>query len=178
MPLICLLLNMALNFDALAQVPVAGNDASNAVTHNFSDIINDTSYVRILDGLVIKPTEKLQGLESIKYIKSKEEKQLLGLQGIKKPVLLISEYDKTSFEENIYKSLYSSNNFIKQFKFPLDLRLPLVIDGVLITRTKREILGQFVFSKQMEIAYAAKSKYQGYSTPFGYIDIKATKAKN
>ncbi|UKJ07497.1 hypothetical protein [Solitalea lacus] len=134
--------------------------------------VNDTSYLRIFNGIIIKNNYSIKNFERIKCITDKEEIVRLGIY-TDKPVMII-ESDKSNMESKIDSILYSRPDFIASYKYNLDIRLPISINGQLLTNKEKEAtLAKLEMSQIKNIEYIDNKramKKHGV-TPFGVINL-------
>jgi hypothetical protein len=135
--------------------------------------LNDTSYCRIFNGIIIKNRENIKELGAIQYISDKEKIKDLGIK-TSLPLLIIN-YKSFPIEYQVDSILYSRQSFISSFKFPSTIQLPVSINGKLITSDERQnILSELKLKDIKTINYidvpAAMAKYN--ITPFGIINLE------
>lgn len=137
--------------------------------------LNDTTKLRIYDGQIVDETLIITQFESVKYLGRMDPLQ--EVLKSKKLVLVINS-PKSSTESELIKRLFSQKDFIENFKYPLDTRLPIAINSELLTQEKKERrLSEIKMGNIVSLNYLdtekAKMKYQ--NLPFGVIEIRVEK---
>ncbi|WP_148233550.1 hypothetical protein [Pseudopedobacter saltans] len=126
---------------------------------------NDTTFVRVYNGVVVNKDFQIKGFNSIKTITDKNEANRLVLQ--KKPLMIIED-NKTDFEYQIENKLFTKNaSLIKNLDYPLITR-PIAINGKIVPKSA---LNDINFSEIKSVTYSKRKFVDGQDTPFGCIDI-------
>ncbi len=139
--------------------------------------LNDKNYVRIYNGQIVDKNDIVKRFETIKHIE-KVRAQELGLD-FEMPVMIINS-EKSDIESKIFEELFSRKDFIEKFKYPLDTRLPIIINSMYLTPDQRdEMLSKIEMKQITSIKYLDKQqadlKYNNF--PFGVIDIEVKDGK-
>lgn len=133
---------------------------------------NDTSLVRIYDGVIVPNDFRITDFDRISKIQNKEDLDLLGFSP-DKPILII-EFEQNDIEYKIDSVLYNRKDFISAFKFPLDIQLPLSMNNKVLTdKEKKELLPKLTLNRIKKIEYIddKKSMKANGITPFGMIEL-------
>ncbi|KQC02622.1 hypothetical protein AQF98_03335 [Pedobacter sp. Hv1] len=133
--------------------------------------VNDTTCVRILNGIVVNNNYRIKGFEGVK-IKTKEDSKQLGFSGNKH--LMIVTLEVPEIAHQVDSVLYSRSDFIKNYQYPLDIRLPISIGNKLILNDEKErLLAKLTLSDIVKIEYLdhQNPKVNRSITPFGVINL-------
>jgi hypothetical protein len=133
---------------------------------------NDTSYLRILNGVIIENNYRIHDLGSIQCISDKKKIDQWGIK-TSSPIMLVN-FKSFKIEYQIDSVLYSQPGFISSFKFPSTIQLPITINGKLLSyEDNKSVLSKLKFTEIKDIKYVASdiamTKYG--VTPFGVIDL-------
>lgn len=136
--------------------------------------VNDTSYLRVFNGMFVQNNYQIKNFNSVNYI---NDKKTIASWGIITPKqLMIIEVEKSAIEDKIDKVLYADPDFISNYKYPWTIQLPIAINGKLLSsQAKRgKTLSTLNMSKIKSIKYwdTKKSMERFGITPFGVINIK------
>lgn len=133
--------------------------------------VNDTTYVRILNGIVVNNNYRIKGFEGVK-IKTKQDSKQFSFAGNKHVMIVTLEVPE--IEHKVDSVLYSRSDFIKNYQYPLDIRLPISIDNKLISNDEKErLLSKLTLSDIVKIEYLDRlnPKVDRSITPFGVINL-------
>ena len=133
---------------------------------------NDTSLVRIYNGVIVPNDFRIIDFDRITKIQNKEDLDGLGFRS-DKPILII-EFERDDIEYQIDSVLYNRKDFISAFKFPLDIQLPLSLNNKVLTdKEKEDLLPKLTLQKIKKIEYIdhKKSMKDNGITPFGMIEL-------
>jgi hypothetical protein len=133
--------------------------------------VNDTTYLRVLNGVVINNDYRINNFERVS-IKAKDDVTRLAITG-NKPLMMI-ELEVPEVEHQIDSVLYSRPNFIKDYKYPLYVRLPISINNKLVTNDEKEnLLSKLTLKDILKIEYLdhQNPKVNRRVTPFGVINL-------
>lgn len=126
---------------------------------------NDTTFVRVYNGVVVNKDFKIKGVNNIKTITDRKEVGRLGFQ--KKPLMIIED-NKTDFEYQIENRLFTKNaSLIKNLNYPL-VRRPIAVNGKIVSKSA---LDEINFSEIKTVTYSNRKFVDGQDTPFGVINI-------
>jgi len=134
---------------------------------------NDTTYMRIVNGIVSDNEQHVGSFKSISYIRDKQDLAKLNIPG-KKPVMIL-ELESSDMEDKIDSILYSRPDFINTYKYPLNIQLPISINGKLLANDqKASTLKALTFGEINEIEYvdSEHSSVDRSLTPFGVINLQ------
>lgn len=134
---------------------------------------NDTTYMRIVNGIVSDNEQHVGSFKSISYIRDKQDLAKLNIAG-KKPVMIL-ELESSDMEDKIDSILYSRPDFINTYKYPLNIQLPISINGKLLANDqKASTLNALTFGEINEIEYvdSEHSSVDRSLTPFGVINLQ------
>ena len=134
--------------------------------------VNDTTYLRVLNGVVINNHYLIKNFERVS-IRSKEDVTRLAITG-NKPIMIIT-LEVPEIEHQIDSILYSRSGFIKDYKYPLDIQLPISIGNSLISNEEKErLLSKLTLKDIVKIEYLDRldPKVNHKLTPFGVINLK------
>lgn len=135
--------------------------------------LNDTTYMRILNGIVINNDYLIKDFDRVTYIRVKEDIVHLELT-TDKPVMII-EIETSDIENKIDSILYSRPDFIKDYKYPLDIQLPISINGKLLSNDEKKYsLSKITLSQVKRVEYwdNKSAEVNRSITPFGVINLK------
>lgn len=133
---------------------------------------NDTTLLRIYNGVIIQNNFHIKNFDRVSMIKNKEDLELLGFNP-DVPILII-EYELYDIENKIDSVLYNRESFISRFKFPLNIQLPLSINNKpLSVREKKKILPGLRLDKIKKIEYidSKESMKSNGITPWGMVEL-------
>lgn len=131
---------------------------------------NDSTFMRILNGRVIPNNYSVSGAERIRLIREQNDINELGIKS-NKPIMLL-EFQSSNLKAKIDSALYSQPKFIEQFNLPLDIKLPISVNGKLLTMEEENALSSNVkFSEIKDLKYISPKKTKYLSTPFGVINV-------
>ncbi len=88
---------------------------------------------------------------------------------------MIISLEVSDLESKIDSVLYSRPTFIENYKYPLDIRLPISINNKLLSNDqKQEVLAKLTLEKIKKIEYLANNhpKVNPKITPYGVINLK------
>lgn len=134
---------------------------------------NDTTYMRIVNGIVSDNEQHVGSFKSISYIRDKQDLAKLNIPG-KKPVMIL-ELESSDMEDKIDSILYSRPDFINTYKYPLNIQLPISINGKLLANDQKAYtLKALTFGEINEIEYvdSEHSSVDRSLTPFGVINLQ------
>lgn len=134
---------------------------------------NDTTYMRIVNGIVSDNEQHVGSFKSISYIRDKQDLAKLNIPG-KKPVMIL-ELESSDMEDKIDSILYSRPDFINTYKYPLNIQLPISINGKLLANDqKASTLKALTFGEINEIEYvdSEHTSVDRSLTPFGVINLQ------
>ena len=137
--------------------------------------VNDTVYLRISNGIIIRNNHSILDFERV-VILSKQNSLDLGFAE-RKPVMLITQVVPT-IEHAIDSILYSRPEFIKNYKYPLDIRLPISINNKLISNDEKwNLLAELTLNDIKKIEYLDNKhlKVNRNINPFGVINLEIKK---
>jgi uncharacterized protein YehS (DUF1456 family) len=140
--------------------------------------LNDTSFIRILNGTIIDKSATVEHIEKINYkeITDKEKIEKIGIK-TNKPLMLINS-KRFDIEYKIDSILYSRKDFINDYKYPSDIQLPILLNGKLLSFDDRlNYLSKLTLNEINEIKYLNEfqsNRMFNNTTPFGVISIKTT----
>lgn len=160
LPFLCLI---SLYCQAQSQQPLA-------VLINNTLNVNDSSYFRIYNGVIISNDYKIQDFERVNKI-SKEDAGQLGIH-TNKPVMLV-EFEVNALESQIDSILYNRPDFISNYKFPLSIQLPIAINNKLLSHEEKKLAFQSIEIKNIkQIEYINNNSHsKAKIAPFGIINI-------
>lgn len=133
---------------------------------------NDTSLVRVYNGVIIQNDFRITSFDRVSKIVNKEDLELLGFS-VDSPIFII-EHEQNDIEYKIDSMLYNQDVFISRFKFPLDIQLPLSVHKKLLTdKQKERLLSKLTLDEIKEIDYIdyRESMQDNGITPFGMINL-------
>ena len=133
--------------------------------------INDTTYTRILNGIVVDNNYRIKGFEGVK-VKTKEDSKALGFAGNKSVMIITLEVPE--IEHQVDSILYSRRDFIKDYKYPLEIRLPISIGNKLVSQDEKEhLFSKLTLKDIVKIEYLSRQnpKVNHKLTPFGVINL-------
>lgn len=132
---------------------------------------NDTTYLRILNGVIIDNNHIVKEFESVS-IKSRQDPANFQKGG--RQIMVIGT-DISDLESKIDSILYSRPEFLEKYKYPLDLRLPISVNGKLLFQQQRiKALDQLSLEKIKKIEYF-DANHRGVDpnvTPYGVINLR------
>lgn len=134
--------------------------------------LNDTSYIRIYNGLIIQNKDVIKALTVPKFVTDQTKIKEWGFKTTL--ALMLINIKSLPIEYKIDSVLYSRPEFISAFKFPSTIQLPVSVNGKLLNHDEREkILSKLELNEIKTIKYleseTAMKKYG--ITPFGVIDL-------
>jgi hypothetical protein len=159
LPILCLI---SLYSQAQSPQPLA---VSNYNTLN----VNDTSYLRIYNGIIVSNDYKIQDFERVNKI-SREDADQLGIH-TSKPIMLV-EYEENALESQIDSILYNRPDFISNYKFPLSIQLPIAINNKLLSHEEKRLAFQNLTIKDVKQVEYIDNKQWNLTAPFGAINIR------
>lgn len=133
--------------------------------------LNDKTKLRIYDGQIVDESYVINSFENIKYL-GRIDALAFGLQ-TDRPILVINSL-KGEIESEIVIKLFSQKKFLKEFKFPLDTRLPIAMNNVQLTKEERDVkLSKIRMKDIRSVKYLDKDKasIKYRNLPFGVIEI-------
>lgn len=131
---------------------------------------NDSTFMRILNGRIITNDHNVSGAERIHIIREQNDINELGIKS-NKPIMLLY-FQSSNLKAKIDSALYSQPEFMKQFNLPLDIKLPLSLNGKLLTMEEEDRLSSNVkFSEIKDLKYINPKKAKYLSAPFGVINV-------
>lgn len=134
---------------------------------------NDTTYMRIVNGIVSSNEQHVGEFKSISYIRDEHDLAKLDVSG-KKPIMLL-ELESSDMEDKIDSILYSRPDFIRSYKHPLNIQLPISINGTLVpNEQKAKTLSELTLDAIQEIEYLGSehASVDRRVTPFGVINLR------
>lgn len=146
----------------------AQNPQSLAVLNHSTLNVNDSSYFRIYNGVIISNDYKIQDFERVNKI-SKEDAGQLGIH-TNKPVMLV-EFEVNALESQIDSILYNRQDFISNYKFPLSIQLPIAINNKLLSHEEKKLAFQSLNVKDIKRIEYIDKKQSNLIAPFGLINI-------
>lgn len=132
---------------------------------------NDISYLRVLDGIVLSNDYVVKQFERLR-IQSKDSPANFEGRGDKQ--IMIIGLEVSELEHRIHQNLYSQQEFISKYKFPLDIRLPLAVNNKLLSgEEKSKALAKMTFEQIQKIEYLApkNQKVIAGATPYGIVNL-------
>lgn len=135
--------------------------------------LNDTTFLRIVNGIVVSNQEVIKKFDRVS-IKSKDFRADY-LDYIDKKGIMIIGVEIPELQHEIEMILYSRFDFIKKYKFPLDIRLPISINNKIIyNNVKWKVLENIKIEEIKKIEYLSDedSKVDRNKTPFGIINLE------
>ena len=153
-----------LNFTGFAQSKfvIAGNSGSSAID------CNDSTFLRILNGRVIDANCQVTAFERIQIVRTQNGLNELGIQS-NKPIMLLT-LKSLPVKEKIDSALFNQPAFVKLFKFPLSLELPVSLNGKLLTiEEETELFKNITFGEIKHLKYVGPENNK--NAPFGVINI-------
>ncbi|SMC61177.1 hypothetical protein [Pedobacter nyackensis] len=139
--------------------------------------INNTNYVRIVDGIIISDSVIIKGFKSVKHVRNLDDIKKMGIDSKIKPIMII-EFETLDIEDKIDSILYSRSDFIKNYKYALDIQLPISVNNELLSNERKRFeLSQISFNQIEGIEYLDKKdpRVNVALTPFGMINLKVNK---
>jgi len=130
--------------------------------------VNDSSYLRIYNGIIVSNDYKIQDFEKVNKI-TREDADQLGLH-TNKPVMLV-EYEVDVLESQIDSILYNRPAFISNYKFPLSIQLPIAINNKLLSHEDKKLAFQNLTIKNVKQVEYIDNKQWTLTAPFGVINI-------
>ncbi|MEE1945837.1 hypothetical protein VRU48_12015 [Pedobacter sp. KR3-3] len=134
--------------------------------------VNDTAYLRVLDGIIIDKSYQIKAYERAS-IRQREDLAHFENKGNKR--VMIIGLEVSDLESKIDSVLYSRPTFIETYKYPLDIRLPISINNKLLSNDqKQQTLAKLTLEKIKKIEYLANNnpKVNPKITPYGVINLK------
>ncbi|WP_432708199.1 hypothetical protein [Pedobacter sp.] len=134
--------------------------------------VNDTSFFRIVNGIVVNNDYKITAYNSVQYIRDKSDLTKLGIK-TDKPIMLVN-IEGFKIEDQVDSVLYSDPEFISKFTYPLNYQLPIALDGKLVLlENKDRLLSNVSLNKIERIEYQSSKRSEVFSdkTPFGVINV-------
>lgn len=134
---------------------------------------NDTTYMRIVNGIVSDNEQHVGSFKSISYIRDKQDLAKLNVSG-KKPVMIL-ELESSDMEDKIDSILYSRPDFVNTYKYSLSIQLPISINGKLLPNEQRaSTLNALDLGEIKEIEYldSEHTSVDRSLTPFGVINLR------
>ncbi len=134
--------------------------------------VNDTTYLRVLNGTVINNHYLIKNFERVS-IRAKDDVTRLAITG-NKPIIIIT-LEVPEIEHQIDSVLYSRPGFIKDYKYPLDIRLPISIGNRLVSHDEKEhLFSKLTLKDIVKIEYLDRldPMVNPKLTPFGVINLK------
>lgn len=135
--------------------------------------INDTSYTRVVDGVVVPNSTDLNLLwEQLSIIRGDDS--LAKLTGSTRPVMLLTTR-KYAIDFDLVDTLLNNDQFYQAFmRYPLGASFPIAINGQLIASENRNVrLAGMKLSDITSLTYVGRAesiqKYPG--TIFGVIEV-------
>lgn len=127
--------------------------------------VNNISFIRILDGVLLKDSEKIDAdiVNRIIKISDVDRLNLLGLKIEEKPYMLLN----TVVDSNRY-FIYQKANLDGKF---VDINLPIVINNKLITRGNYHALQNMKEDNIIQCKYKSSTSIDKVITPMGYVEV-------
>src|SRR5690606_11132076 len=91
---------------------------------------NDTTYIRIVNGIVSDNEQYVGSFKSISYIRDKQALAKLNVSG-KEPVMIL-ELESSDMEDKIDSILDCRPDFVNTYKYSWSIQLPISINGKLL----------------------------------------------
>ncbi len=134
--------------------------------------LNDTSFLRIYNGLVVRNNLVISHFDNFRSITDQKEIKNLGLASSKK--VRIVNYRSSSLRGVIDSMLYSNEIFTSSFPFPLDIQLPIMLNGrILIADEEQRRLVGLTANQIKRVRYRSPERIRDTwpRAPFGAIEI-------
>lgn len=127
--------------------------------------VNDTSFIRILDGVLLKNTEIIDVtiVNRISKISDIERLEPLGLKMEVKPYMLLN----TVLKRNRYL-IFQKAGVDEKF---IDINLPIVVNNKLITVDNYDELEAVEVEDILQCDYKSSTSVNNKITPMGYVDV-------